>query len=229
MSTSHAQPRNPPAALQRASSAQRRPFPETTPAATSCGPLSMIAHLGITEQELDEDIRNGDRSRTGSPILKMDGSGKYTSQDLEDHWKGLPYQPAKKRKSNLRPAHEPALRQGSETDPHVNAQHMEWSSFRKACCELAERRMSTAEAGVRLWLICSRAPDLLASGDGSLKASFGEVGGDHKVRDLLPLPVPAIQSTLSHKWTSSSHIKRPCRQKVAKPVPKLGSSWGLPD
>lgn len=69
---------------------------------------------------------------------------------------------------------------------------MEWSGFRKACSELAERSMSTAEAGVRLWLICSRAPDLLASGDVTLKASFGEVGGNHKVRDLLPLPMPAI-------------------------------------
>ena len=69
---------------------------------------------------------------------------------------------------------------------------MEWGGFRKACSELAERRVSTAVAGVRLWIICARAPGLLASGDGTLKASFGEVGGEQKVRDLLPLPTPAI-------------------------------------
>ena len=69
---------------------------------------------------------------------------------------------------------------------------MEWGCFRRACSELAERQMSTAEEGVRLWLICARAPGLLASGDGTFKASIGEVGGNQKVRDLLPLPMPAI-------------------------------------
>ena len=113
----------------------------------------------------------------------MGGLGKFTTQDVEDHWRGLPYKPVKKRKNNLRPVHEPALRHGRETDPHENAQDMEWGSFRKACSELAERQMSTAEAGVRLWRSCSRAPGLLASGDGTLKAIIGEVGGTQKVRD----------------------------------------------
>ena len=174
---------NPPAALPRASSAQRRPSSETIHAANACSSSPKIEHLGNTEHELDLDIANGDRARNGSPILKMGGSGKFTSQDVEDHWRGLPYKPVKKRNSNLRPVHEPALRNDRETDPHVNAQNMEWGSFRKACSELADRPMSTAEAGVRLWLICSRAPGLLASGDGTLKASIGKAGGNQKVRD----------------------------------------------
>ena len=103
----------------------------------------------------------------------MSGSGKFTSKDLEDHWKGLPYKPVKKRKSTLRPVQQPAHHHSHESDPHENAKAMEWGCFRKACSELAERRMSTAEAGVRLWLICARALGLLASGDGALKASIG--------------------------------------------------------
>ena len=58
----------------------------------------MIKKLGINEEELDVDIANGDRARNRSPILKISGSGKFTSKDLEDHWKGFPYKPSKKRK-----------------------------------------------------------------------------------------------------------------------------------
>lgn len=54
-------------------------------------PAHMIEKLGITEEEWDQDVVNGDRAEYGRPILKMHGLGKYTYQDLEDHWNGLPY------------------------------------------------------------------------------------------------------------------------------------------
>ena len=74
------------------------------------------------------------------------------------------------------------------------ADFYDWNTFRKELLELAQRRLTLAEAGARLYRASTRCPGLLADGDERFPfSSYAGDGGKKRVSpDLLPLPVPSF-------------------------------------
>ena len=77
-----------------------------------------------------------------------------------------------------------------------NAELTEWGVFRQECLELAQRRLTLAETGARLHKASCRFTGLLTDGDEAFPfSSFGGIGGNLRSSpDLLPLPVPVLQT-----------------------------------
>ena len=71
----------------------------------------------------------------------------------------------------------------------ANAHSLEWDSVRATLRGMSSKAMSTAQVGLRLYAVISRAPSLLALVDSSTCEGFGGVGGKISP-DLLPLPLP---------------------------------------
>ena len=69
----------------------------------------------------------------------------------------------------------------------------EWDWFRRECGVLAQRRMTSAETGVRMLQACSRLPGVLADEDGSVPfASTAGGGRSGRVFGETP-PAPAFR------------------------------------
>ena len=74
-----------------------------------------------------------------------------------------------------------------------NAARAEWNAIRLQVQELAQRKMSPAELGVRLHALLCKSPSLLSeSAIGYATPSDGGDDWKDRLRDLLPLPIPHL-------------------------------------